>query len=246
MVKPVSTHKKPLAEEDVDNVREDYVKRMKDNYPLIVRSLMHDIIVSFDGGGDLVFVNDAAVEFFGKSSEALIGTNFVEYLHPDDLEKALGALQELTKGKEMTKDFIIRVKSPRGFRTLAINGIAVFDDDGKYMGVHSTSRDLTNILQTEEELKWSRSHFQRLFEVMVDPIVIVELNGNILELSQSAEDVLGFSREDLVGKNFLETDAAKDESKAVMIRNLEKLKSGKPIPPYTVETVTKNEKKAVL
>ena len=52
MGKPLSAHKKPLAaEEDEENIREDYVKRMRDNYPLIVRSLMHDIIVSVDKGG---------------------------------------------------------------------------------------------------------------------------------------------------------------------------------------------------
>ena len=56
MGKPVSAHKKPqVAEEDEENVREDYVKRMRDNYPLIVRSLMHDIIVSVDRGGNLDF-----------------------------------------------------------------------------------------------------------------------------------------------------------------------------------------------
>ncbi|PVX26976.1 MAG: hypothetical protein CW716_04675 [Candidatus Bathyarchaeum sp.] len=240
MGKPVSAHKKPLVEEDVDNVREDYVKKMRDNYPLIVRSLMHDIIVSVDKGGDFVFVNDAAVEFFGESSEEMIGANFVEYLHPEDLDKALDALQDLTKGKEMTKDFIIRVKSPRGFRTLAMNGIAVFDDEGKYVGAHATGKDLTDLLQTEEELKWSRRHFQRLFEVIVDPIIIVDLTGNILELSQSAEEILGTPKEKAVGRHILETKVTSTKNHKVLKTNLKKLTKGMYIQPQLIDGITKD------
>jgi PAS domain S-box-containing protein len=243
MGRQISKHKRRSAEEDEETVREDYVQKMRDTYPLILRTLMHDIIVSIDKDGNFVFVNDVAVEFLGESSEKLIGANFTEYLHPEDVGKAMGILQELMGSKDMAKDFIIRVKSPPGFRTLAMNGIAVFDDEGNYIGAHATGRDLTDLLRTEEELKWSQRHFQRLFEVMVDPVVIVDMNGNILEFSQSAEEILGLPREELVGKHFMEIDAATDKSKALMLKNLEKTKKGKYIPPYTIEAVTKDGKK---
>ncbi|MGD2066479.1 MAG: PAS domain S-box protein, partial [Candidatus Bathyarchaeota archaeon] len=240
MGKPASAHKKPLAEKDTDSVREDYVKRMRNNYPLIVRSLMHDIIVSVDKDGDFVFLNDSAVEFFGKSSEKLIGANFTEYLHPEDLEKGLRALQDIMNGKEMTKDFTVRVKSSRGFRTLAMNGIAVFDDEGNFIGAHATGKDLTDLLQTEEELKWSRRHFQRLFEVIVDPIIIVDLTGNILELSQAAEEILGAPKGKAVGKHILETKVTSTKNHKVLKTNLKKLTKGMYIQPQLVETVTKD------
>ena len=55
----------------VKTVRDGYVKRLKDNYLLILRTLIHDLIVSFDKDGNFVFVNDAIVEFWGKSSKKL-------------------------------------------------------------------------------------------------------------------------------------------------------------------------------
>ena len=227
----------------METVREEYVRKMRDNYPLIIRTLMHDIIVSVDKNGDLVFVNDAAVEFLGKSSEELIGTNFIEYLHPEDVDKAKVILQELMEGKDQIKGFILRVTSPQGLKTVAMNGISIFDDEGNFIGAHITGKDLTDLLRTEEELEQSRSHFRRMFEVMVDPVVIVDLTGIILELSQSAEEVLGFPKEELVGKNFLETEVATAESKTILTKNLERLKKGKPIPPYTIEAVTKDGNK---
>ena len=230
MDRQASAHKRPLEEEEADTVREDYVKKMRDNYPLIIRTLMHDLIVSIDKDGVFVFLNDAAVQFWGKPPEKIVGTHFADILYSEDVERSQRTLQEMIKSKGQVKGFIVKVKSPRGARTIAWNAVAIFDDNGNYVGAQATGKDLTDFLRTEEELEQSRSHFRRLFEVMVDPIVIVDLTGIILELSQSVEEILDIIREELVGKNFLETDVVTDESKAVMAKNLEKLKRGKPIP----------------
>jgi len=231
------------AGKDAKTVRESYVKRLRDNYLLILRTLMHDLIVSIDKDGNFVFVNDAAVEFWGKSSKKIIGTHFTEYLHPEDIKKTIVALQDLIENKNHVKGFIVRMKSPRGFRTVAWNGVAVFDEDGDYVGAQATGKDLTDLLCAEEELEQSRSHFRRLFEVMVDPLIIVDMKGNILELSQSAEEILGFPKEELVGKSFLETSIATAESKAIMERNLKNINQGIYVQPHTIEAITKDGKK---
>jgi len=243
MGRQVSARRRRLAEEDAETVREDYVKKMRDNYPHIIRTLMHDLIVSIDKNGNLVFLNDAAVEFWGKPSEEIIGTPFSDYLHPEDVDKTHDTIQEMIKSKGQVKGLIVRVKSPRGTRKIAWNAVAIFDDEENYIGAQATGKDLTDLLRTEEELKWSKRQFQSLFEVLVDPVVIVDMNGKILELSQSAEEILGFSKDELVGKHFLETDAATAESKAIMAKNLEKLKTGLYIEPHPIEVITKDGKK---
>ncbi len=59
------------AEKDVKTVKESYVKRLRDNSSYFAH-LMCDLIVSVDKDGKFVFVNDAAVEFWGKSSKSLL------------------------------------------------------------------------------------------------------------------------------------------------------------------------------
>ena len=44
MGRQVSKHKRRLAEEDEETVREDYVQKMRDNYPLILRTFMLSLI----------------------------------------------------------------------------------------------------------------------------------------------------------------------------------------------------------
>ncbi|PVX23106.1 MAG: hypothetical protein CW691_11595 [Candidatus Bathyarchaeum sp.] len=231
------------SKKDEKAVRENYVKRLRDNYLLILRTLMHDLIVSIDKDGNFVFVNDAADEFWNKSNEKIVGTHFAQYIHPDDVKKALSALQDLIENKNQVKGFVVRMKSPTGFRRVAWNGIAIFDADGNYVGAQATGKDITDLLRAEEELKQSKQHFRRLFEVMVDPIVIVDMAGKILEFSHSAEEILGFTGDELVGKSFLETDAATAESKDLMKKNLEKLKKGMYIAPHIIKAVTNDGKK---
>ncbi|MFZ7138280.1 MAG: PAS domain S-box protein [archaeon] len=228
--------------EDEKAVSEDYVKKMKDTYPIIIRTLMHDLIVSFDKDGDIVFLNDAAVEFWGQPSEELIGTHFYDYLHLEDTKKTQVALQEIIKSKGQVKGLIVRVKSPKGERTVAWNAAAIFDDTGEYVGIQATGKDLTDLLHAEKKLKWSQKHFQRLFEAMVDPVVIVDKNGNILEFSQSAEEILGVPKEELIGKHFSETRIVTEKSKDILMKNLKKGKNGKYVAPFTIEAVTKEGK----
>ena len=159
----------------VKTVRENYVKRLRDNYLLILRTLMHDLIVSIDKDGNFVFVNDAAVEFWGKSSKKIIGTHFTEYLHPEDIKKTITALQDLIENKNHVKSFMIRTKSPMGISSVAWNAIAIFDDEGNYVGAQATGKDLTDFIRAKEELKQSKQHLNTLFEVIVDPIIIVDM-----------------------------------------------------------------------
>lgn len=79
-------------------------------------------------------------------------------------------------------------------------------------------------MRVEEELEQSKHQFQRLFEVIVDPIVIVDLAGKILDFSQSAEEGLGFTRKELVGKHILETMVVTNATKEIMEKILKNKK----------------------
>ncbi|MHC3129265.1 MAG: PAS domain S-box protein [Candidatus Bathyarchaeota archaeon] len=236
MVRQVSADKRRLAEEDVKTVKEDY---------LTIANLAGDLIVRIDKDGRFAFLNDAAIEFWGKPRKKLIGTNFVDYLYPEDKKKAVSTLQEMIKSKTLVKGFILRLKNPMGLRTVAWNVVPIFDESGDYVGTQATGKDLTELLRTEEELEQSRRQFHRLFELMVDPMAIIELNGNILEFSKSAEETTGFKREEIVGKHFLETIVGTLKTKAIMTRNLQKIKKGMHIPSHTVELATKDGRKLV-
>lgn len=78
---------------------------------------------------------------------------------------------------------------------------------------------------------------------MVDPVAIVDKTGKILAVTDKAEKITGFKKEEMVGKNFLRLSFATTKSKAIMIKNLAKRMTGMHVEPYEVEILTKDGRK---
>jgi diguanylate cyclase (GGDEF)-like protein/PAS domain S-box-containing protein len=61
----------------------------------LYRSLVEgagDLAVAFDGEGTLVYANDASRDLVGMAPDELVGRNVFEFIHPDDLDRAMRAL----------------------------------------------------------------------------------------------------------------------------------------------------------
>ncbi len=121
--------------------------------------------------------------------------------------------------------------------------VPLHNEKGEVVGLAGISRDITELKRVEEELKEARSHFETLFNVIVDPVVIVDGKGKILEITNRVQEVTGFKKEELVGKSFLKINLLTAKSKAIAIKNLAKRIMGMKIAPYEVEVLTKDGKK---
>ncbi len=97
--------------------------------------------------------------------------------------------------------------------------------------------------QVEQKLEEARSHFETLFNVVVDPVVIIDGKGKILEITNRVQEVTGFKKEELLGKSFLKMNLLTAKSKAIAIKNLAKRMMRMKIAPYEVEMLTKDGKK---
>ncbi len=98
----------------------------------------------------------------------------------------------------------------------------------------------------EEEPRGSRKKFQTLFNLMPDPVVIVDGKGKFLAVNDIVEEKTGFKREELLGKNFLRTKIVTAKSKALLTKNLVKVMVGKHVASYEVDLVTKDGEKLTV
>jgi len=101
--------------------------------------------------------------------------------------------------------------------------------------------------KTQQELEVSRDqltraeyNFKSLVNVIADPVVIVDHKGYFLEVNDKIGELTGFSKEELLGKNFMKTDIVTTKSKAILMTNLAKRMMGINVKPYEIEANTKS------
>ena len=96
--------------------------------------------------------NNSAAELFSyPSSHSMVGLQMQKlYAHPEDRELMIQEIRE--KGKLINFELELRRKDGSCFWSL--NNIKTFSDEkGNVLGTEGVIRDITNIRQTEENLK---------------------------------------------------------------------------------------------
>jgi PAS domain S-box-containing protein len=131
------------------------LKRSEDRYRAVVEG-QTELVCRLLGDYRLSFVNDSCCRYSGVSSEKLLGRNFLEFVHPDDLESVRGFLELVVKDVS-SRTHEHRVSPIDGeIRWLRWNFRAMRDQSGQIMEIQGVGRDITAQKKTEEALQ--RSH----------------------------------------------------------------------------------------
>ena len=86
------------------------------------------------------------------------------------------------------------------------------------------------------------SRLRAIFNNSPEAIVLLEKNGNVIDLNSRVFDWLGYHPEEIIGKNFKDLPFLTLISKAKIAKNLLLRLSGKIIPPYELEFIEKTGK----
>ena len=235
ITKDITERKK--AEEELRRSREEYAA---------VTNLTGDIIVRVDKEGRWTFLNDSACEFWGKPREKLLGAEFADYIHPDDVEKTYAAIQEGIKTKQIMRGVINRQKTSKGWRTVEWNGVAFFDEKGNYAGFQATGRDITERIQMEEALKRSEEKFRNIFESANDCMIYLDRSGRILDVNRKALEVFGGSKEEALGKHFTKLGVFSLRKIPTLMDNFARMLAGKKASDVSICIKNKKGQKIYL
>jgi len=93
---------------------------------------------------------------------------------------------------------------------------------------------------SQDQLVKAKFKFKSLVNLIADPVVIIDHKGHILEINEKVVEVTGFSKEDLLGKNFLQIDMLTMKSKAIAIKSLAKRMMGIDVKSYEIEANKKS------
>jgi PAS domain S-box-containing protein len=179
------------------------LRESEEKYRAVVED-QTELIVRFEQGGIMTFLNDAICSFTGLPREGLLGTSFMTFIPEDEqvyMQEQLDSLDEENSAAIVEH----RVVLPSGeVRYMQWANRALFDEQGNIIEFQGVGRDITERKQAEEALRESEELYRKLVEASPEAIAVVDLKGNVLKLSESAMEMFGYSEEDLSGASLFD------------------------------------------
>ena len=103
---------------------------------------------------------------------------------------------------------------------------------GEFLTLTRAFHDMADTLaQNRRTLIESEERFRRLFEYAPEAYYLSDFKGCFIDGNKKAEDLLGYRRKELIGKNFLELDLMLEEDVPKAIERLAVNLNGKPTGP---------------
>ena len=164
---------------------------------------IHDGYFEIDLTGNYVVVNDALCEICGYPKEEIIGTNNRKYTDNENAKKAFDSFSQIFKTGKTGKIFdyeIIRKDGTK--RHLGVSASLIRDHSGNVRGFRGTARDITERKLAEETLAQSEARYRTILEEMDDGYFEVDLAGHYIFVNEANCRLLGYDRQELIGKSF--------------------------------------------
>jgi len=158
--------------------------------------LSKDLVCIANVDGNFYKVNPAFTKVLGYSNDELVGESFLNFIHPDDLDKTFKEVEKLSKG-ENTISFENRYRCVNGeYVLLSWNA----SPDPVTGNLYCIARDMTFENRQKEELVKTRDELAAILNSSEFSIIATELDGTIKQFNRGAEILLGYTAEEIVGK----------------------------------------------
>lgn len=162
-----------------------------------------EIIFTIDAEGRLVTLNRAFEAITGWRCEEWIGRSFVELIHQADVRKCLELFRELRE----TAVVVERELLITGRDKSVLLHVTSFPEirDGVRTETYGFARDVTEERKTERDREQVTRNLQLVLESTVEGMYTMDVEGRCTMINRAAARMLGFSREELLGRNIHDT-----------------------------------------
>ncbi len=155
-------------------------------------------------GPEIVFVNEAftrltgyeASEVLGKNPRILQGSKTT----PDTRARIRAALER----QEPVRAEVINYSKDGKEYLLDLQIIPLFDCNGKLTHFAAIERDMTERWRAEEALREQDARLQSIVASMAEGVVVQDQSGFITSCNAAAENILGLTREQMMGRTSID------------------------------------------
>ena len=186
-----------------------------------------DCMIYLDKTGRILDVNEKAVQVFGGSKEELLGKRFTQLgvLSLRDVPNVMGAFANILAGKKAMLE--VCIKNKKGQELYLDCSSSFTKMDGRFVRILVIARDITERKKMEEALRNGEERFKTLMEEAPISIFNTDLKGKITYVNKRFEEAIGYSREEIVGKDSFKLGIMSDETLKLLAKRMKERLMGK-------------------
>jgi PAS domain S-box-containing protein len=207
----------------IQNIQdEEYYKLVADN--------INDLVALYSLDGMLDYLSPSVYRVLGYENGSLAGCNALSLIHPDDHHLLKYAFDANNPGIVIFE-----------YRLLHKSGNWIYfesyrkpirDEKGNIVNILAVCRDISARKQAEQALRISEEHYRMLADNIIDMVAVYKTDGTAEYVSPSCFSLLGYTPEELTGKDISIVVYPDD---LIKFRNDIRLKAYKGIDKYATE-----------
>jgi diguanylate cyclase (GGDEF)-like protein/PAS domain S-box-containing protein len=155
-----------------------------------------DAIISQSLDGTIESWNNGAVRLFGYQSCEVIGQPIAMMIPPDYHEEENAIISCLARGDHVEPFETVRCHKCGRLINVSQTSSPILDELGRVVGVSTVSRDITQHIRAESELRIAATAFESQ-----EGMSVTDASGTILRVNRAFTHITGYTAEDVVGKN---------------------------------------------
>ena len=158
--------------------------------------------VTLDPQGLIVDLNRKGARLLGAPRNSLIQKPFFLFVAPEDRQTFHAYLRQLSVGAPDQSCELEFNPLQAPAEALSLEGLARVEAGGKVIQYRLAITDITRRRQAEADLRRSEEKFRRLYEKAPLGYQSLDEDGIIREVNQTWLDLLGYSRQEVIGRWF--------------------------------------------
>ena len=188
-----------------------------------------------DAQGYFLYTNRAWEEYTGSDLHQLNASGWEQFNHPDELEQVRQKwTAALAQGSEFAMELRYRRRDGE-YRWMLARVLPLRRGDGQVQHWVGTSVDIDDLKRAQDALVQSQRELDDFFENAAIPLHWVAADGTILRVNQAELDLLGYTRDEYVGRNITEFH----QDRSIIDDILRRLSAGEVLHDYPVQLRSK-------
>lgn len=180
----------------------------------LLRASIDGILIT-DAAHNILIVSDTFCAILGREWREVVETNVFNWLEQLDPQGATRWIELVNcvhqKGSCHDVEFRV-VTQAHGVKYFSINASLLERVATEETGVIiSIWRDITQLKNNEESLRQAKEYVENLVETAHVLVVGLDISGNIRVFNKTAEEITGYKKTEILGKNWFEVIVPKDK-----------------------------------